>query len=132
MRKIKMYTGVLAMFVFLLSNACKRDVASATEATVDWEEPLLGDTVIQGEEVHAEGVIQANGEMHGYALTFADSASSAVLFNGVSENHADQYAFHEHWVNTATDTITVNISVLVTLDHHGNTMSSLRKVVCLP
>lgn len=118
--------------VMAMVMACKNDVTEASNATVTFLEPAMGDTLQLGEELHAEGTVQANGEMHGYELVFTNLTNGELLYDGVSDDHAESYSFHEHWINSVSDTSMVAVEIIVQLDHEGNTQSKRLEVVCLP
>jgi hypothetical protein len=118
--------------VIVMTTACKNDVVEASSATISFVEPSVGDTLQLGEELHAEGTVQGNGEMHGYELSFTNLANGEVLYDGVSDAHAESYAFHEHWVNNVSDTSRVEVEIIAILDHEGHTQSKKIEVVCLP
>ena len=115
---------------FLLLNACKKDVATKADITI--EEPAIGDTVAFGDSVHMEGYITGDGELHGYTVTLMDTATGTSYASYASDNHETSYVFHEHWPNAVTDTVTLRMKVEVEIDHDGNKASKSVNVVCLP
>jgi hypothetical protein len=104
----------------------------ATTASITFIEPTEGDTLQFGEELHVEGTIKGNGELHGYSINFMDSNSGQNLLSKSTHDHAETYSFHEHWMNNATDTINVKIVVDVDVNHDGGKASNEINVVCLP
>ncbi|MCE3294742.1 MAG: hypothetical protein K0R65_456 [Crocinitomicaceae bacterium] len=114
--------------------SCKKDKEDETNATasINITEPGLNDTIAAGEELHVEGVISGTGELHGYVITLRNAADQAVFLTADYDSHATSYNFHEHWVNTVTDTTIVTVKVDVTEDHDGNHEVKELNVVCLP
>ena len=125
--------NVLSIAIIMsMTMACKDEVTEVSRATITFVEPAMGDTLQSGEELHAEGTVQGNVELHGYELSFINLTTGEVLYNGVSETDAQSYSFHEHWINNVSDTSRVAVEVVVELDHDGNTQSKRVEVVCLP
>jgi len=117
----------VATFTMLLAS-CHKDVT----ATITIVEPTSIDTIPLNNEVHFEGSVDGNAEMHGYTITFTNMSSGATLLTKTDESHAESYAFHEHWINNVTDTTTVKLSITVEKDHDGNTETKEATVLCLP
>lgn len=129
-----MKTNWSIFFIILVVSisACKRDVAPASDATITFIEPAVGDTIALGEELHAEGMVEGNGEMHGYQLIFTNQTNQTTVLNLSSDTHAETYSFHEHWVNNVSDTSIIDVKIIVELDHDGNTKEKAVQIVCLP
>jgi len=121
----------LSILVLTLSAACHKD-HEASSAEITFIEPSLNDTIANAAELHVEGTISADGEMHSYTLKISNAANDSVYFTKSSSQHAESYAFHEHWVNNLTDTTLVKVTVEVELNHEGAKTSKTVNVVCLP
>jgi hypothetical protein len=104
----------------------------ATKADITLIEPMVGDTLLFGEELHAEGTIIGDGELHGFSLNMINQTTGVALLSKATSDHAETYGFHEHWVNSVTDTSNVKIIVEVELNHDGVKISKEINVVCLP
>lgn len=129
MKKIKLIITILIGMSTVI--ACKKD-EPATTAVIEFIEPSSMDTIISGEELHAEGTIVGNNEMHGYSLKMVNETTNEVLVNIASSSHATSYAFHEHWVNNVTQNAVVAVTITANLDDAGNQATKTVKVVCLP
>lgn len=105
---------------------------NATNATINFLEPTAGDTLQFGEELHIEGTIQGDGELHGYSLNLLNSNTGQSLLSKSTHDHGESFSFHEHWLNNLTDTANVKISVEVEINHEGLKTSKEINVVCLP
>ena len=129
MKKIKL---ILTLLIGLSAVvACKKD-DPATSAVIEFIEPTATDTISAGDELHAEGTIIGNNEMHGYSLKMVNETTNEVLVNTTSSSHASSYAFHEHWVNNVTQNAVVAVTITANLDDAGNQATKTLKVVCLP
>ena len=121
---------VFISFSILLMSCHKHN--EATNADITLIEPMEGDTLLFGEELHAEGTIVGDGELHGYSLNMINQTTGETLLSKATSDHAETYSFHEHWVNSVTDTSNVKIIVEVELNHDGDKTSKEINVVCLP
>ncbi|MGV3630215.1 MAG: hypothetical protein ACO1O6_03375 [Bacteroidota bacterium] len=128
---ILIFALVLGTGITFISCEKDKEEEHAT-ATISFEEPVTGDTIASGAEMHMEGTILGTGELHGYTLSVINAANQAVLFTKTYDTHASSYNFHEHWVNNVTDTTAVKVRMDVTEDHDGNHEIKEVNVVCLP
>jgi hypothetical protein len=120
---------IICLAVILFS--CKKH-NGATSAIITFIEPTEGDILQFGEELHIEGTIQGDGELHGYSLSLINSTTGQTLLSNSTHDHAETFSFHEHWSNNLTDTSNVKIIVVADLDHDGGKTSKEINVVCLP
>ena len=127
MKKLLYSLILISLFAF----SCKKP-AEASVATINFIEPTVGDTIAFGEELHCEGTVLGNGELHGYTLTMVNLLNNQTVYSASSSAHAESYVFHEHWVNNVTDTATIKVLLEVELDHDGNKSTKELNVVCLP
>jgi len=121
---------VFISFSILLMSCHKHN--EATNATINFLEPTAGDTLQFGEELHIEGTIKGDGELHGYTLNLLNSNTGQSLLSKSTHDHGESFSFHEHWLNSVTDTSNVKIIVEVELNHDGDKSSKEINVVCLP
>jgi hypothetical protein len=126
--KTKVYL-IICLAVILFS--CKKH-NGATSANITFIEPTAGDTLQFGEELHIEGTIQGDGELHGYSLNLINLTTGQTLLSKSTHDHGKTFSFHEHWSNNVTDSSNVKIIVVVDLDHDGEKTSKEINVVCLP
>jgi len=115
--------------LFSITSCHKGD---ATSATIEIMEPMVNDTVAYNDSLHFEGTIVGNGTMYGYELSYTNAQTGEKYLDLPSEEKAKSYAFHEHWHNQVTDTTSVVVKVVATLDHKGTKTEKLVQVVCLP
>ncbi len=127
MKKLLYSLILISLFAF----SCEKHTEAST-ATINFIEPIIGDTIAFGEELHCEGTVLGNGELHGYTLTMVNLLNNQTVYSTSSSAHAESYVFHEHWVNNVTDTATIKVLLEVELDHDGNKSAKELNVVCLP
>lgn len=120
-----------AILIISFFSACNKN-HEASSAEISIVEPMEFDTILQGDELHVQGSITANGTMHGYTLTVANAANDSVSLFLNTDSHADSYSFHEHWLNNVTDTTIMKVIIEATLNHEGTKTSKMVNVVCLP
>ena len=121
-------------FLSIVFLGCEKEELEPKNVTAEITitEPSLNDTIMFNEEMHFEGTIQGSAELHGYQVWFVNATTDSVLYNQVYDVHADSYNFHEHWVNTVSDTSLVKLKIDVTKDHEGNHETKEINVICLP
>ncbi|MES2587448.1 MAG: hypothetical protein V4622_00625 [Bacteroidota bacterium] len=125
----------LITFISIAFISCKKEEEKEVEpttVTISMSEPAVNDTIPFNGELHIEGTISASSEVHGYSLSATNTTTSASLLSVNYDVHATTYNFHEHLVNTLTDTTTVKVKIVVTKDHDGNQEINERNVVFLP
>jgi len=125
---ILVFLSLLAISIF---SACHK-AHEASTAEITFIEPSINDTIAFGTELHVEGTISGDGEMHSYTLNIANADNDSIYFSKSSSAHAESYAFHEHWVNNLTDTTFLKVTIEVELNHEGAKTSKTVNVVCLP
>lgn len=114
-----------------LIYSCEKP-AEATTATINFIEPAVGDTIHLGEELHVEGTVSGDGELHGYTLKIENTITSEIVKTGSTSNHAKSYVFHEHWVNNVSEPSLMKVTLEVELNQDGKKTSKELNVVCLP
>ena len=112
--------------------SCHKHEDEATTANITLMEPGENDTIAFGSEIHVEGTVSGDGELHGYTIGIVNTADNSSVFSVNSSSHASSYAFHEHWMNNVTDTVNMRVTVDVMLTHDGQKTSKSVNVVCLP
>ncbi len=122
---------LISFLVIILFSACKKKDEIVT-ATIEFSEPLANDTIALGEEIHAEGTIKGTGEKHGYSLVMKNQTTGLIVFSVNSSSHAENFAFHEHWVNDVAQISTINVTVETELGHAGEKVTKTVSVTCLP
>jgi hypothetical protein len=116
--------------ICLLLSCHKND--PATSATIEFEEPILNDTIAFMDSIHVEGTIIGNGKMNGFKIEYIDASTGTVLHNQNSTTTDKEYTFHDHWMNELIETTTIAVKITVDLDGNGNQTTAQRNVVCLP
>ena len=120
-------TASLLAVMALTFSSCKKDETNAAP-TITLEEPENNSTVTLGDEIHIEGTVADDEELHEMAIwvTFMGD----TVDNEYPTVHAlKTYDFHRHYETTAAGTYTVNV---VVADHEGLTASETRTVTVAP
>jgi hypothetical protein len=129
--KIGIYITLLFLVLSIIS--CEKETATfATSASINFVYPAVNDTISLGEEIHAEGTIQATEMLNGYSLKMVDQTTNEVLYSAATSVKKSAYVFHEHWVNNLTDTTHVRVTVEVNLNDNGAKTSKDVMVVIIP
>jgi len=111
---------------------CHKHGNDATTATISFVEPKMNDTIPSNQELHIEGTVTADGEMHGYNIQVLNRLTNEVLLTRSSSKHGKSYAFHEHWQPGVFDTIQARVKVEVILNHDGLKESESIDLLFLP
>jgi hypothetical protein len=127
MKKLLFSLILISLFAF----SCEKHTEAST-ATINFIEPAVGDTIHLGEELHVEGTVSGDGELHGYTLKIENTITSEIVKTGSTSNHAKSYVFHEHWVNNVSEPSLMKVTLEVELNHDGKKTSKELNVVCLP
>lgn len=127
-----MKTIVLFPLLFAVLLGCKKETGEASSATINIYSPELNAVVAYGEEVHVEGTIVADGEIHGYKVFLRDEQGHDLFIGGQGHVHGDAFAIHEHWTNTVSSSTQVTVLVEATLNHKGDKESKQVNITCLP
>ena len=129
--------AVFAAFLLAISasfSACNNDdddVVPAAEITITT--PADGGIVNAGESVAITGTIAGNTEIHGYTLTVRQKSDSKVLFTKEIHDHSKDITINETWaVDTVAKYKELEMEILATLDHDGNTQSKKITLYALP
>jgi hypothetical protein len=111
---------------------CHKHGQDATSAEIIFVEPQMNDTIPSNQELHIEGTVTADGEMHGYTIQVLNRLTNEVLLTRSSSKHDKSYAFHEHWQPGVFDTIQAQVQVEVILNHDGLKKTESIDVVFIP
>lgn len=126
-----MRNSILTSLAICLLLSCHKN-DPATSATIEFEEPILNDTIAYMDSIHVEGTIIGNGKMNGFNIEYLNASTGAVLHTQNSTDTGKEYAFHDHWINELIDTTTIAVKITVDLDGKGNQTTAQRSIVCLP
>jgi len=118
------------ILISIIAFSCNKH-GEATTATINFIEPTVGDTIDFGEDLHVEGTISGDGELHGYTLKIENTITSEIVKTASTTNHAKSYVFHEHWINNVSEPTLMKVIVEVDINHDGKKASKEINVVCL-
>jgi hypothetical protein len=127
-----MKTKVILLLLSIALLGCKKESGEATSANITIYSPELNEVIAFGEEVHVEGTIVADGEIHGYKVYLRDEQGNNLYEGGQAHVHGDAFAIHEHWTNTVSVSTQVTVLVEVLLNHKGDKESKQVSITCLP
>ena len=130
MKNLKLLFLSFSLSITLFS--CHKHEDEASTATITFMEPSENDTIAFGSEIHVEGTVTGDAELHGYTIGIVNTTDNSTVFSVGSSSHASSYAFHEHWMNNVTDTLNMRVTVEAILTHDGQKTSKSVNVVCLP
>lgn len=122
----------LIPLLFILLLACNKNTVDATDATINIHSPELNEVYAFGEEVHVEGTIVSDGEIHGYKVYLRDEQGNNLYEGGQAHVHGDAFAIHEHWTNNILQSTQVKVLVEVSLNHSGDKATKEVIFTCLP
>ena len=95
--------------------------------------PTEGAIVNPGQSVAITGTITGKEEIHGYKLYVRQKADGKVLFSKEVHDHKKEIAINETWaVDTVAKYKELELEVVATLDHDGNTLSKKVNLYALP
>lgn len=122
---------VVLMSVFALLLACKKE-EKATTASFVFNEPLAGDTIQSYNSLHVDGSVSADGNMYGYTVRLRNNNTNSIVYEKSYDSKSKAYNFHEHWLNSVTDTALITVQVAVKLDENGTVQYGEASALCLP
>jgi hypothetical protein len=128
------YVAFLAACLTLSLSSCNNDdedVNPANEIAIT--APTANAIVNSGQTVNITGTIKGKKELHGYEITVRRKADNAVLFTKEVDVHSANITFNETWtVDAVTDHQELELEVIATLDHDGNSINQKMTLHALP
>jgi hypothetical protein len=126
--------NIILFISVLLIVACKKETTSETQvsANISITHPQENDTIFFGDTLRFEGTISGFEALHGYVVTFTNSATNQPILSIVNDEHLSNYTFNYIYKNNFTDTTAVDLKIEVIIDHDGNKEIKQRTVICLP
>lgn len=130
---MKTKMSLVGVILVIALVACKKKTEETpVTASINIEEPLVGDTIMFGDTVHIHADVTGSAELHGYQLTVKNLTTQSELYFNQIYTHAASYMVHDHWVNNVTDTANVRLTIDVAKDHDGNHEIKTVDIVALP
>lgn len=108
-------TIFIALTAFLCGlSSCKEEVPYAvkdvSEIEIQFQSPEAQSTWSAGNEIHVEGIIDADAMMGGWSISIAsDTGEEISYYRDVFDQ--TQYLFHYHWYSAQQDTGNIVITV---------------------
>ena len=125
---------LLTAFVAFAALSCKKKEKSgstAFEGSIDITSIHPHDTIHGGNSFTVLGTATANTEMHGYDLQLLDSAGN-FLQDFPASDHSTSYTFNHTFSHSFTDTMDLQLNVLIVEDHDGNMLTKNIPFVFIP
>jgi hypothetical protein len=117
----------LVLFVALALTACEKDEEVTTPApqpepervvTITVDSPLENAMYSLGQEVHINVDIEANFELHGYAIRLVNTSNdNEVILEAGEHDHGTAFHYHEHWTNNVTMHSDLELQIEVARSH---------------
>jgi hypothetical protein len=117
----KIFAGA-AMLCILIAASCKKqdDNAGPAGTSVTIASPTPGQVFHVGDTVRIQGTAQYAGQLHGYEVTAADSATNTARWSsGTQHAHNNVLDIVQYWTPGADALGAVKIAVVVAVDHEG-------------
>jgi hypothetical protein len=127
-----MKTLLIIAFLSFFMMGCHKHGHDATSAEINFVEPQMNDTIPANQELHIEGTVTADGEMHGYIIQVLNLSTNEVMMERKSSKHDKEYAFHEHWQPATFEITPARVQIEVILNHEGLKASKSVDLVFLP
>ncbi len=123
--------SILFSFVFLLGSCSKEE--GLNTATINITSPAYGAAYGLGDTVYVTGTIKAAESLHGYSIYIRGKEDKVSLFAVGVHDHATDLTVDTFWVNTFVgDTTSVELELIASLDHDGNSTGKKVTFQCIP
>jgi hypothetical protein len=132
--QIKTALNFLLLLVLTAFSACEDDhVDPENSAEITISNPADNGIVSEGQTVNIAGTIVGAHELHGYIINIRRKSDNVVVFSKSNDDHNANITINENWtVGTITEHTEMELEVVATLDHDGNTASKKITIHALP
>jgi len=131
MKSINIYFSlVLGVTVFVSSCKKEEDDHHDVPATIEIAAPLATGMYNQGDTVFINATVTAEAAMHGWELHLRKKADQTEVFAADAHDHAATYNISEYWINNVTSDTQMELEVMATIDHDGNTANKKVEFHC--
>lgn len=136
MKKVTFLSMFLLATVSLITS-CKKDDDDdddhdGTTAEIVIASPTAGQEFMGGDTVAISATITGTAAMHGWALHLRKVSDQSEVFSADAHDHAASYTIAETWVNNLTEHTELQLEIIATLDHDGNTANKTVNIHCMP
>ncbi|KAA9345834.1 DUF4625 domain-containing protein [Adhaeribacter soli] len=138
MKNFRLKTAFAASLLIFSAaiTSCKDDDDTTIKPTtndITLTTPADGAVVNAGQTVTITGNITGEKELHGYNVIIRQKADSKVLFTKENHAHSTSIAINESWaVDTVAKYKELEMEIIATLDHSGNTLTKKTVLHALP
>ena len=117
---------IISAFCITTLWACTKHQGDIEEqvptATLTFASPTNGAVYQHGDSVLIQGLAIATEVMHGYKVSIKNAADTSVVYYAEHiHDHNDTLQINQAWKNTLTTAATLQVEVVLTLDHEGHT-----------
>lgn len=131
MKNLSNYLMVLFGSAVLMAG-CKKDEHTPNTADIQIAAPVDSHTYEYGDTVSVNATITAPEPMHGWELHLRKTADQSEVYTTDAHDHAATYNVTGYWVNNVTEHTPMELEVIATIDHDGNTASKKVYFHCHP
>ena len=129
MKNFQLKTAIAAfllLFSFtLISCGDDDDKVQPITPTVTITSHTTGQEVKGGQTLNITGTIKAENTLHGYTIYIRKKADNTEVFKKEVHDHQTEIAVNQTWiVDPVTAHTDLELEIVGTLDHDGNTVSS--------
>lgn len=133
MKKITFLSMFLLATVSLVTSCKKDDDHDETPtAEIVIASPTAGQEFMDADTVNINATITGTAAMHGWELHLRKVSDQTDVFSADAHDHAASYTIAETWVNNLTDHTELQLEIIATLDHDGNTATKTVNIHCMP
>lgn len=111
----KSFIPSFVLLIFISLSACKKEVPYAEEGkvtvTITFNNPKEGQKIVTGEEVHIEGIIDADALLSGWKTTVVALPSGDTLDRHEEHYEQTQFVVHHHFFVPQTNDNQLQITI---------------------
>lgn len=118
--------NILAIAAVAATAGCQKksnDTIDPSKVTISINNPLGNQSFHNGDTLQVKAHVSYTSELHGYEVKVIDTATGTILFDYEEHVHMDVFDIDERWpvaVSAATNAV---VTVVVSIDHNGETAS---------
>lgn len=126
---------VVSSFLSLFVVSCKKDesIHVLPNASITINSPTATSVYQPNDTVKITGTIASDSILHGYTIYLRNKADKSSISVINVHEHKAIITIDQFWVNTlSADTTDVELEIIATLDHDGNSIGKKVNFKCIP